>query len=220
MIRTTISIHETELKFLFNNFLNFNFHFRKYKVYLHLLPFANTEMVQVVESFLVQGKDPCILHIQYHGCCCPGSLHHQGTSSNVGNLVIPEYSGFNTRKVKCHKLFNSSPPSAAYMRQWTGSALVQVMAWRLFGAKPLPEPMLVKWTPGNKFQWNLDRDSMSFTQENASKIVTCQTVGHFVQGRWVEFSLMQDKNIPISHGQHHGWQCRQPRRASAAMILS
>ena len=28
------------------------------------------------------------------------------------------------------------------MCQWTGSALVQVMACRLFGAKPLPEPML------------------------------------------------------------------------------
>ena len=37
---------------------------------------------------------------------------------------------------------NSSPPSAACMCQWTGSALVQVMACRLFGAKPLPEPML------------------------------------------------------------------------------
>ena len=37
--------------------------------------------------------------------------------------------------------FNSSPPSATYM-QWTGSALVQIMACRLFGAKPLPEPML------------------------------------------------------------------------------
>ena len=30
-----------------------------------------------------------------------------------------------------------------HMRQWTGSALFQVMACRLFGAKPLPEPMLV-----------------------------------------------------------------------------
>ena len=29
------------------------------------------------------------------------------------------------------------------MCQWTGSSLVQVMACRLFGAKPLPEPMLV-----------------------------------------------------------------------------
>ena len=28
------------------------------------------------------------------------------------------------------------------MRQWTRSTLVQVMACRLFGAKPLPEPML------------------------------------------------------------------------------
>ena len=38
---------------------------------------------------------------------------------------------------------NSSPPSDSYMHQWTGSALVQVMACRLFGVKPLPEPMLV-----------------------------------------------------------------------------
>ena len=36
---------------------------------------------------------------------------------------------------------NSSSPSAAYMRQWTGSSLVQVMACRLFGVKQLPEPM-------------------------------------------------------------------------------
>ena len=38
--------------------------------------------------------------------------------------------------------FNSSPPGATCMRQWSGSSLVQVMACRLFGAKPLPEPML------------------------------------------------------------------------------
>ena len=30
-----------------------------------------------------------------------------------------------------------------YMRRWTGSALIKVMACRLFGAKALPEPMLV-----------------------------------------------------------------------------
>ena len=38
--------------------------------------------------------------------------------------------------------FNLSPPSAAYMRQWIGSALVQIMACRLFSAKPLSKPML------------------------------------------------------------------------------
>ena len=38
---------------------------------------------------------------------------------------------------------NSSPPSAAYMGQLIGSVLVQIMACRLFSAKPLPAPMLV-----------------------------------------------------------------------------
>ena len=38
--------------------------------------------------------------------------------------------------------FNSSPPGAAYKRQGTVSALVQVMDCRLFGAKPLPKPIL------------------------------------------------------------------------------
>ena len=37
---------------------------------------------------------------------------------------------------------NSSPPSATYMHQWIQSALVQIMAWRLFGTKPLSTPML------------------------------------------------------------------------------
>ena len=38
--------------------------------------------------------------------------------------------------------FNSTLPSATYIRQWTRSALVQVMAWCLFSAKSLPEPIL------------------------------------------------------------------------------
>ena len=39
-------------------------------------------------------------------------------------------------------MINLCTPSAAYMLQWTGLALVQVMAYCLCGAKPLPEPML------------------------------------------------------------------------------
>ena len=39
-------------------------------------------------------------------------------------------------------MLDSSPPSATYMHQWTGSSLIQLMAWHLFDAKPLPEPML------------------------------------------------------------------------------
>ena len=37
---------------------------------------------------------------------------------------------------------NSSSPSTAYMRQRMKSALVQIMACRLFGTKPLSKPML------------------------------------------------------------------------------
>ena len=36
-----------------------------------------------------------------------------------------------------------SPLSAAYMRQWIRSALVQIVPCRLFGAKPLSKPVLV-----------------------------------------------------------------------------
>ena len=37
---------------------------------------------------------------------------------------------------------NSSTLSGAYMRQWTGSALVQIKACRLLSAKPSSELML------------------------------------------------------------------------------
>ena len=37
---------------------------------------------------------------------------------------------------------NSLRPSDAYMRRWTGPSLVQTMASRPVGAKPLSEPML------------------------------------------------------------------------------
>ena len=56
-------------------------------------------------------------------------------------------------------VIKSSPPSVAYIRKWTESALVQVMACRLFGAKPLPEPMLPYcqldyWEQNSvKFEW-------------------------------------------------------------------
>ena len=39
--------------------------------------------------------------------------------------------------------FNSPSHRAAYMCQWTGSALVQIMTCCLFSAKPLPKPMAV-----------------------------------------------------------------------------
>ena len=45
-------------------------------------------------------------------------------------------------KEKYMHLLDSYPPSAAYMRQWIWSALVRIIACRLFGAKPLSKPIL------------------------------------------------------------------------------
>ena len=45
-------------------------------------------------------------------------------------------------RAKVFRPVNSSPPSAAYVRQLKGSALVQIMACRLFVAKPLSKPTL------------------------------------------------------------------------------
>ena len=84
-----------------------------------------------------------------------------------------------------HKLIvNSSPPSAAYMHQWAGSSLVQVKACRLFGAKPLPEPMLTYCQIDSweqilvKFKWEF----YHFHSRKCIWNVVCQNGGHFVQG--------------------------------------
>ena len=54
------------------------------------------------------------------------------------------FDGYITFKDICQGFvyINSSPPSAANMRRWKGSTLIQIMALRLFGAKPLPETTL------------------------------------------------------------------------------
>ena len=64
----------------------------------------------------------------------------------------------------------------------TGPSLIQVMAWRISGAKTLPEQCwnIVKWTLRKKLQWNFILYSNIFIQENAFESVVCQKGGHFV----------------------------------------
>ena len=74
-----------------------------------------------------------------------------------------------------------------YMRQWIGWALAQIMACRLFGAKPLSEPMLdycqldPKEHTSVKFQLKFE----VFPFKNAFGNAVCQNAGHFVQERLV-----------------------------------
>ena len=58
------------------------------------------------------------------------------------------------------------------------------MACRLFGAKPLPGPMLTYCQLDSKEQIsvNLNQNSISLIQKNGFQIVVCQYGGYFVQG--------------------------------------
>ena len=59
------------------------------------------------------------------------------------SVIVKIRKGKSTTKMNAEKMLNHLPLySAAYMRQGTEPALVKVIACRLFGAKPLPEPML------------------------------------------------------------------------------
>ena len=47
--------------------------------------------------------------------------------------------------------------------------------------------LFVNWTPGNKFQWNLNLNSLIFIQENAFKKAVCQNVALILsRGRWIK----------------------------------
>ena len=81
-------------------------------------------------------------------------------------------------------LVNSSPHSAAYMRQWIGSALVQIMACRLFATKPLPEVMLAYWQPDSWEHTAVKFVSKYklFFHENAYGNVVCENAAIFSRG--------------------------------------
>ena len=72
--------------------------------------------------------------------------------------------------------FNSSPPSAAYMRLWYGSTLVQIMACRLDDANPLSEPMLThcQLEPQEHFSKKFYLKSIYFYKKNAFEHVGCE----------------------------------------------
>ena len=65
-----------------------------------------------------------------------------------------------------HAEINPLRPGDAYMRRWIESSLVHVMACRLRGAKPLPEPKSAYQLDPNKPPWNLNQNTI-FNQENA-----------------------------------------------------
>ena len=81
---------------------------------------------------------------------------------------------------------NSSYPNTAYMRQWTGSTLVQVTACRLFGAKPLPEPMLT-YCHLDPYEQTSVKLKSKYKILISFEIIVCEIADNLTRGRWVKW---------------------------------
>ena len=79
---------------------------------------------------------------------------------------------------------NDLPPSAAYMCQWIGTVLVQIMACRLFGDKPLFKPVLGYCQLDHWEQISVKFKSKYEIFHTRKCIWKCRlwNVSHFVQG--------------------------------------
>ena len=82
-------------------------------------------------------------------------------------------------------LIDTNPPSAAYMRRWTGSALIQIMACRLGGAKPLSKPMLTycQLKPKEHISVKFYLKFRCFYSRKCVWTCRLRNGGHFVQGK-------------------------------------
>ena len=102
---------------------------------------------------------------------------------------------------------------AWYMRQWIGSALLQKMACRLFGAKALYKPMLDYCqldSLRNKLQWNLNQNTKLFTHVNASVSIVCEMAAMLSgvgDGGWGFKSTITHltQNTTSTNHMHNSW---------------
>ena len=99
---------------------------------------------------------------------------------NCDESIITQWS----ENTVLHLFINSSAPSDVYMRRWIRSALVRLMAWRLFGAKLLPEPTLsyCQLNSWDKISVIFKSEFYHFHQENSFESIVCQNDGLFCPG--------------------------------------
>ena len=104
-------------------------------------------------------------------------------TSFVSKLVIFVCAHLVATKMRNMKsdYLNSSPPRAAYMRKEIGSALIQILACRLFGA------WWVNWTLRNKFQGNFNRNTKLFMLENASENIVYEMAAILSRGNELNY---------------------------------
>ena len=92
-------------------------------------------------------------------------------------------------------------PSAAYMRLWTGPQLVQVMACRLFGAKPIPEPMLTfcQLDPWEQTSVKCESKYKSFHSWDCIWKCRLRNGGHFAEGEMSLSRFYMPKKVSMNN---------------------
>ena len=120
--------------------------------------------------------------VQVLAWCCQATSHYL---SQCWPRYTPPYG------IPRPQWVNSSPPSAVYMRQWTGPSLVQIMACRLFSAKPLPESMLVYCQLDPWEQVSVKFESEFYPFHSRKCIWKClpKMAAILSRGRWVKGCL-------------------------------
>ena len=83
---------------------------------------------QRVEFIPMKDKGLCFLHSQSHGCWWPDDVKRQGLN----------YHSIDVAKV--------IEVGDTYMHVYNRPPSLQIIAWCLFGTKPLSEPMAIIWT--------------------------------------------------------------------------
>ena len=130
-------------------------------------------------------------------------IHFEATPGKI-SLPILHLSRQHSYHVMCKyyrdRLTHLPRISAAYMRQWIGSTLVQIMACRLFGAKSLSEPVLgyCRLDPKEQTSVKLQSKYGAFYSRKRIWKYRLANGGHFVQ---VEMSYLNLDEIQQSF--HH-----------------
>ena len=104
-----------------------------------------------------------------------------------------------------------SPPIAAYMRQWSVSALLQVLACRLNQWW-----LIVNWTLRSKFHWNSNQNTKLFIHKHAFENVVYEMATILSSGRWINRKLCSANPPPVvlkyqnakANLLAHGWQAK------------
>ena len=95
-------------------------------------------------------------------------------SLNVNHLLNQVHIDYTTKKLLNLFITHCDWPGGDIWQTWL--SLVLVVVCHLFGAKPLPETMLIygQLVPEEKVQWKFNPNTKLFFQDNAFKNVVCK----------------------------------------------